>query len=426
MKVIALVAENVKKLRAVEILPTDNLVKISGANGAGKSSVLDALWWGFAGKSAMDPQPIREGEKKAIIRIELDDLIITRTISRKNAQDVHFTTGIKVEKRDGSEYQKPQFVIDGLLGRFTFDPMEFLHLKPDEQFEALKALVPGFDFAASAAADKTDFAKRTDENREAKRYRTLADGISLPAGSLKLERVDVSDLTRRIGEAAQMNDDIAHEKRQKEKLLTDAEEAADEIERLEARIGLLRKQVVEAEEAAAAITVRAPIDVAELSAQLQQADETNRVVELRETKHNHEAEAQKHEEEAERLTREMETRRQEREAAISKAKMPVKGLGFGDGEVLLNGHPFKQGSDAEKLRASMGIAMALNPEIRIVRVREGSLLDENSLELVRSMAAERDYQVWLELVDTSGKVGFVIEDGEIVSEEKPQKGKSNG
>jgi hypothetical protein len=36
------------------------------------------------------------------------------------------------------------------------------------------------------------------------------------------------------------------------------------------------------------------------------------------------------------------------------------------------------------------------------------------MKLLTDMARERDYQVWIERVDSSGKVGFVLEDGAIV------------
>jgi recombinational DNA repair ATPase RecF len=42
MKITKLIAENVKKLSVVEITPDGNLVQITGKNGQGKSSVLDA------------------------------------------------------------------------------------------------------------------------------------------------------------------------------------------------------------------------------------------------------------------------------------------------------------------------------------------------------------------------------------------------
>lgn len=48
MKIIALQAENVKRLVAIEIRPDGNLVQITGKNGAGKTSVLDCIWWALA------------------------------------------------------------------------------------------------------------------------------------------------------------------------------------------------------------------------------------------------------------------------------------------------------------------------------------------------------------------------------------------
>ena len=44
MKIVQLTAENVKRLTAVSIAPDGNLVQITGRNGQGKASVLDAIF----------------------------------------------------------------------------------------------------------------------------------------------------------------------------------------------------------------------------------------------------------------------------------------------------------------------------------------------------------------------------------------------
>ena len=62
MKILKLTAENIKKLKVVEITPQGNVVQITGRNGSGKSSTLDAIWWALAGKEAIQGKPIREGE----------------------------------------------------------------------------------------------------------------------------------------------------------------------------------------------------------------------------------------------------------------------------------------------------------------------------------------------------------------------------
>ena len=57
--------------------------------------------------------------------------------------------------------------------------------------------------------------------------------------------------------------------------------------------------------------------------------------------------------------------------------------------------------------------MAINPELRVIRVNDGSLLDKKHMAIIEKMAKEKDFQVWLECVDESGTVGIYIEDGEI-------------
>lgn len=42
--IISLTVENIKKIKAVTIRPTGNVVEITGRNGQGKSTVLDAIW----------------------------------------------------------------------------------------------------------------------------------------------------------------------------------------------------------------------------------------------------------------------------------------------------------------------------------------------------------------------------------------------
>jgi DNA repair exonuclease SbcCD ATPase subunit len=81
MKIVNFKAENIKKLVAVEISPTDNTVIVTGKNGAGKSSVLDAIWWALSGTKHIQDKPIREGQTKAMIRLDLGTIIVERVFS---------------------------------------------------------------------------------------------------------------------------------------------------------------------------------------------------------------------------------------------------------------------------------------------------------------------------------------------------------
>ena len=58
----------------------------------------------------------------------------------------------------------------------------------------------------------------------------------------------------------------------------------------------------------------------------------------------------------------------------------------------------------------------MNPELRVILIRNGSLLDEDNLSLITSMAKESDYQVWIERVGKDKHHQIIIEDGMVESE----------
>src|SRR6266852_4238630 len=83
MKIVKFSAENIKKLKAVEITPDGTLVEITGPNGSGKSSVLDAIFYALGGASDVPSHVIRQGENRATVTLDLGTLVVTR----------HFTEG---------------------------------------------------------------------------------------------------------------------------------------------------------------------------------------------------------------------------------------------------------------------------------------------------------------------------------------------
>jgi hypothetical protein len=56
----------------------------------------------------------------------------------------------------------------------------------------------------------------------------------------------------------------------------------------------------------------------------------------------------------------------------------------------------------------------------VIRISDGSLLDSDSLALLAEMATEGDYQIWIEMVDSTGKVGISIEDGAVVADNQAE------
>lgn len=426
MKIVSLTAENVKKLVAVEITPQGNLVQITGKNGQGKTSVLDSIWWALAGATHIQTAPIRNGATEARIRLDLGEIVVTRTFKKR--EDAPFTTAITVENADGARFPSPQRMLDNLLGELSFDPLAFTRMDARGQFETLKRFVPDIDFDAIDEANRADYAKRTDVNRRAKEARTLASQIDADATLATQAPVDEAALVDQMERAAEHNSEIEARKLRREQTQETANQKKEQAVAKREAAARLREQADREDAEATALLDEAaalekkiddadplptPIDTAKVRAEIETARQKNHDIERAKQKARHIKAAEEAEAESKALTDAMERREREKREAIANAKLPVEGIGFGDGFITLDGVPFDQASDAEQLRASIAIAMASNPKLRVIRVRDGSLLDEDALKLLAEMADADDFQVWLEKVDGSGKVGFVLEDGHL-------------
>jgi DNA repair exonuclease SbcCD ATPase subunit len=467
MKIIQLTAENVKKLTAVEISPDGNMVQITGKNGQGKTSVLDAIWWALAGTEHIQKQPIRNGADKARIELKLGtgttvELIVERSFSEKASY-------LSVKTADGAKYPSPQKMLDDLLGALTFDPLDFMRRDGKGQFAVLKGLVQlDIDLDAAALADKTDYEKRTIINRDAKAKRAQAVAI-IVAADLPVAAIDEGALLDRIQAVA--NENAAIERRKGNRaaavsqihtLTTESERIRGTIEPdvraivlrrdqecddLQRQIDSLTQRIADTKDRAgreateltaarskaaadadkeaetlkfkleAAGPLPEPVDLSALRAELDQAKAINAKIAARDQRAAVEKEAESLEAQSGALTGAMEARAKSRLEAIGKAKMPVDGLSFGDGVVTFNGLPLDQASDAEQLMISTAIAAALNPKLRVIRIRDGSLLDDDAMERLAKFADERDMQIWIERVDGSGTVGIVMEDGHVKGQE---------
>ena len=79
--------------------------------------------------------------------------------------------------------------------------------------------------------------------------------------------------------------------------------------------------------------------------------------------------------------------------------------------------PFVQCSAAQRIRVSVAIGLAMNPELRVLLIREGSLLDKKNLALIAKMAEDADAQIWIERVSRGKECQIIIHDGEVCAEE---------
>lgn len=419
MKVIELYAENLKRLKAVQITPTTALVQVTGANGSGKTSVLDALYFALAGKRAIDPVPVRRGEESAVVKLDLGEFRVTRKFDADGSTQLYVTTP------DGASYSSPQTLLDKILGSLTFDPLEFTRLEPTQRSDALRKLV-GVDVSDLARANQVDFDARTGINRQIKH---LEPRLIAAKAALREEvpaRADVAALVEKMRGATEYNAAIERQRMMWEQEDKQHTALVDEIAGIDAQIRALKRRQGELEGRLTEMTQRMArrppseqsIDTAELAAAIREAEQANRIVDedarQRQEFVRLDAELGELQRQSHALTETMEQRRGEMAERISAAKMPIDGLALDENlSVVYDGLPFEQASGAEQLKVSVAIAMAMHPKLRVLRIKDGSLLDESNLAMLEEMAELQDFQIWIERVDTSGRVGIVMEEGAV-------------
>ena len=427
MKIVKLEAENVKRLKAVEITPAGNVVEITGKNGQGKTSVLDSIYWALAGTKNIQAQPIRKGEEKATIKLSLGELIVTRRFTAKGSTVI-------VEKADGARFPSPQGILDAIVGELTFDPLAFARMAPKDQFEELRRISKlGDEIDALDGRNKTDYEARTEINRKAKEARGAAARLVFPT-DLPAEPIDEAQLLTEMQEVGEFNTQLEQRRARREQAQRDADTAKASAQTDRDRAAELRRQADAMDRQAqeqdnhasdlqakidAAEALPAPKDSAVVRAKLTEAQRVNQLISVRQSAAGFTAEAEKLESDSLAITNRMAAREDEKAKMIAAAEMPIVGLSLGDGHISYNGIPFDQASAAEQLRVSIAIAIAANPKLRVLRITDGSLLDSDAMAMLAEMADANDFQIWIERVDSSGKIGIVIEDGAVKAAAEP-------
>lgn len=409
--VINLVAENYKRIKAVDITPDPNssTVTIAGRNAQGKSSVIDAIWAALAGtaatKGTATTRPIRDGEDTARVTVDLGNIIVTRTWEGDK-------TALKVESREGARFGSPQKMLDELIGRLSFDPLAFASLAPKaQQAELLQLVELPFNPATLASQRKAAFDDRTDVGRVVKQLQGQLAGFPAIGDDVPDEPVSVAALIEELDIATSLQVDAenaAINANHAARAVADAEQG---VTRAEEHLAAMRADLAKAEahrnrlpEPPEVEPIRTRINnVEEVNAAVRQKHQRQEVVDL--------LDAEKSKRDA--LTDKIAELDKTKTNGLAAATFPIDGLGFDDEGVTYRGVPFAQSSAAERLRVSVAMAMAMNPKIRVIRITDGSLLDSENLALIEEMAAAEGFQVWIERVDETGKVGVIIEDGEV-------------
>lgn len=398
MRIHSLSVENVKRIKIARIDPKKNVVIFEGPNEAGKTSLMDSICYLLGGEKLIPEEPVRRGEKHAEIRADLGDYTARRFWKGGRSY-------LEIKTKDGMIPGKPQTFLNSLIGDLSFDPLQFCNQDRRDRVETLRQ-ISGLDFS-----DLDELLEQATEDRKiSKQQLKSLEGQAEQYADIQEpgEPADLAELTEKYKNILDSNKAIHDSKEEIEELKRDIARARVDIQDLEINIEKYLEKI-KSLEAAAAGEKQDPAPVLE---QMTAAEQTAAQRAKYESKIEIEKEMESKREEIEDCQTTIDRAREEKETRLKEADMPIAGLSLGADDVEFEGIEFSEISQAQKIKVSMAIAMAQSPKLKVIRIKDGSLLDEQSMQAVEDLAEKFDFQIFIERVGPTA-IGetFYIEEG---------------
>jgi len=426
MTVVGLEIDNFKRLRAVRLTPSPTgLILVRGRNEQGKSSVIDSMAASIGGAEETDELPIHEGEHTARTLVNLGEIVIRKKWTRDSGGKAK--ASLVVEGADGVPVKSPQAVLDMLRSK-TADPVRFMAMTPKEQTETVLTVL-GLDaeLRRLESLEKEQFDYRTVVGRDADRAAKAAAklGEEIQGLPIHVATGNVNELTAQLQAARDHNEQFDATRRLKQSAEDAGRQAAARVARLQAELAHAESEAAHHRQvwtdAHAELQASSPVDVEPIVDALRSIEESQRnnaKLELFESAKDDAVRADALHAEAEAAIAET---RASIAALLGNAQFPIAGMTYDPDakRLTVDGIPLAQCSHAQRLKISVSIAMAGAPAIKVIFIRDGSMLDDESLALVAQWADESKFQVWCERVDSQREgAGVWVEDGEAFADEE--------
>lgn len=400
---------------------------ITGENGAGKSSAIDALVSAITGD--LPTVPIRKGATKAKVVVKTPDLIITRRFTEAGSY-------LEVTNHDGLSYKSPIALLTKGRTPVMFDAGQFAEMKPGDRTAELLRICPvDLDLAKNAADRKKAFDERTVVNRDMKRIEGLLASLPKPPETPP-ERVDVVALTEALEglrerergfqkKRQELKDDIAGQVfatkslQNQDHKITELELALDQARTERTRLAEIEHLCIAATNASQGIVDTFPDlkpEADKIKADIQRAEQVNAAVEECRQQAQAIAAATGELTDAKKLsethTTAIDNLDNERAIAIRGAKFPHPGMMIDDhNDIQLDGLPFDQACTSTQYIVGIALAAAAQPTVRVAFIRHGGNLDSNNLAKVDEYARAHSIQVIAEIVQSNREGCIKIVDG---------------
>lgn len=427
VKITALEAENVKRIKAVALTPSPTgLTLVGGNNNQGKTSVLDALAWALGGERFRPTAAQRDGAvAPAHLKVTLSNGVVVERKGKNASLTVTDPTG----RRSGQQ------LLNAFVEPLALDLPRFMDASDKEKADILLRIIGiGAELHTRDLEIKGLYDKRTFTGQLAAQKKHFAEEmISYPEAPD--EPVSASELIRQQPDILARNGENQRLRAQYAELEQQVQQCVDELKRTRERIATLQQLADELdakhtklfnqrETARKTVSQLQDESTAELEASIRDIEETNRKVRANLEKSRAEDEAAQYASEYDRLTESIQQKRADRMALLNGADLPLPGLSVEDGVLTYNGKRWRDMSGSDQLRVAAAIVRRLNPDCGFVLLDKLEQMDMTTLQEFSAWLEAEGLQAIATRVSTGSECQIIIEDGMVKDavppEEKPQ------
>lgn len=409
IKINRLEIENVKRIKAVKLEPTENgLTVIGGRNNQGKTSVIDSIAWALGGDRYKPSHAQREG---SVIPPRLHIVMSNGLVVERAGKN----SDLKVTDPDGRK--GGQQLLGEFVEQLAIDLPRFMQASGKEKAQTLLKIIGVEEQLVILERQEQElYSRRHTIGQIADQKEKFAKEMTYYPDAPK-EPISASELIHQQQELLARNGENQRKRGRLSQLETEATQLQEQLQRL-----LDRQSVVLADLEVARMDAVDLHDesTAALEENIREIDTVNRRVRTNMDKEKAEEDALHYRDQYAALTKELDTARTNKLDLLQSTNLPLEGLSVEDGELTYLGQRWDNMSGSDQLKVSTAIVRKLNPNCGFVLLDKLEQMDVDTM---------RTFGVWLEgeglqaiatRVSTGGECSIIIEDGMVEGAEVPE------
>ena len=414
IKINKLEIENVKRVKAVKLEPSQSgLTIVGGNNNQGKTSVLDSIAWALGGAAYKPSKAERDGSvTPPHLHVVLSNGLV---VERKGKNSDLKVTDPKGQKAG-------QQLLDSFVEKLALDLPKFMEASDTEKANTLLNIIGvGSQLKELEQQEKEIYNERLAIGRIAdqkakfakeQEYFPDAPKDLISASTLIQQQ---QEILARNGENQKKRDRLSEITFEKHRIFDEAQRLEEQIKSLQERLDERKKayENVVKDEAIAMKTVNELQDESteELEKSLADIEEINRKVRINLDKDRAEDDAREYQVQYDSLTGKLNDVRKQKTELLNDANLPLPELTVDDGKLLYKGQQWDNMSGSDRLKVATAIVRKLKPDCGFVLMDKLEQMDMITLKEFSEWLEKEDLQVIATRVSTGEECSIIIEDG---------------